>query len=93
MSLNSPMLSRRSCEIAASFGARAADYELHAGLQRAVTDKLATFLPELERPRGEVWPSRPTKYFLAIGSMFPSLADRVLRGYLRKVERANPPGR
>jgi malonyl-CoA O-methyltransferase len=51
MSLNSPMLSRRSCEIAASFGARAADYELHAGLQRAVTDKLATFLPELERPR------------------------------------------
>jgi malonyl-CoA O-methyltransferase len=51
MSLNSPMLSRRSAEIAASFGARAADYELHAGLQRAVADKLACLLPELERPR------------------------------------------
>ncbi|HXG78729.1 MAG TPA: methyltransferase [Methyloceanibacter sp.] len=45
------MLSRRSAAVAASFGARAADYELHAGLQRAVAGKLATFLPELERPR------------------------------------------
>jgi malonyl-CoA O-methyltransferase len=51
MSLNSPMLSRRSAEIAASFGARAASYELHAALQRAVADKLARFLPELESPR------------------------------------------
>jgi len=45
------MLSRRSAEIAASFGARAASYELHAGLQRAVADKLARLLPELDRPR------------------------------------------
>jgi len=51
MSLNSPILSRHSAEIAASFGARAESYELHAGLQRAVADKLARFLPELERPR------------------------------------------
>jgi malonyl-CoA O-methyltransferase len=45
------MLSRRSAEIAARFGARAASYELHAGLQRAVADKLASFLPERECPR------------------------------------------
>ncbi|HSD93270.1 MAG TPA: methyltransferase domain-containing protein [Methyloceanibacter sp.] len=45
------MLSRRSAEIAARFGARAGSYELHAGLQRAIADKLAGFLPELERPR------------------------------------------
>lgn len=45
------MLSRRSAEIAARFGAHAASYELHAGLQRAVADKLAGYLPELERPR------------------------------------------
>jgi malonyl-CoA O-methyltransferase len=45
------MLSRRSAEIAARFGARAGSYELHAGLQRAVADKLAGYLPELERPR------------------------------------------
>jgi malonyl-CoA O-methyltransferase len=51
MSLNSPMLSRRSAEIAARFGARASSYELDAGLQRAVADKLACFLPALDRPR------------------------------------------
>jgi malonyl-CoA O-methyltransferase len=51
MSLNSPMLSRRSAQVAASFGARAGSYELHAGLQRAVADKLARLLPALDRPR------------------------------------------
>ena len=45
------MLSRHSAEIAAGFGARAGSYELHAGLQRAIADRLARFLPELERPR------------------------------------------
>ena len=51
MSLNSPVLSRRSAEIAARFDARAGSYELHAGLQRAVADRLARFLPPLEQPR------------------------------------------
>jgi malonyl-CoA O-methyltransferase len=51
MSLNSPVLSRRSAAVAASFGARAGSYELHAGLQRAVADRLALALPQLERPR------------------------------------------
>lgn len=51
MSLNSPVLSRRSAAVAASFGARAGSYELHAGLQRAVADRLALELPQLERPR------------------------------------------
>jgi malonyl-CoA O-methyltransferase len=51
MSLNSPMLSHRSAQVAASFGARAESYELHAGLQRAVADKLARLLPALDRPR------------------------------------------
>jgi malonyl-CoA O-methyltransferase len=51
MSLNSPMLSRRSATIAARFGACAESYELHAGLQRAVADKLAGYLPELKQPR------------------------------------------
>ena len=46
MSLNSPVLSRRSAEIAASFGARARSYERHAGLQCAVADRLARLLPE-----------------------------------------------
>jgi len=49
--LNSPMLSRRSAEIAARFGARAESYELHAGLQRAVADRLARLLPPLDCPR------------------------------------------
>jgi malonyl-CoA O-methyltransferase len=51
MSLNSPILSRRSAEIAASFGARAESYERHAGLQRAIAERLARFLPEFESPR------------------------------------------
>lgn len=51
MSVNSPMLSRRSAEIAARFDARAAQYERHAGLQRAVAERLASFLPDLERPQ------------------------------------------
>ena len=45
------MLSRRSAAVAARFAARAASYELHAGLQRSIADRLADFLPELERPR------------------------------------------
>lgn len=51
MSLNSPILSRRSAEIAASFGARADSYEAHAGLQRDVARKLASLLPDREAPR------------------------------------------
>jgi len=45
------MLSRRSARIAARFDAQARSYELHAGLQRAVADKLARFLPPLDCPR------------------------------------------
>lgn len=51
MSLNSPILSRRSADIAASFGARAESYERNAGLQRAIAERLARFLPALESPR------------------------------------------
>jgi malonyl-CoA O-methyltransferase len=50
MSLNSPILSRRSAEIAARFGARAASYEAHAGLQAAVAQKLTAQLPDLSAP-------------------------------------------
>ncbi len=51
MSLNSPILSRRSAAIAARFGACAGSYEAHAGLQEAVADRLAKLLPDLEAPR------------------------------------------
>lgn len=44
------MLSRRSAKVVASFDARAESYERHAGLQRAVADRLALLLPDLERP-------------------------------------------
>ena len=50
MSLNSPVLSRRSAEIAASFGARAESYERHAGLQHAVAERLARLLPQRTSP-------------------------------------------
>jgi malonyl-CoA O-methyltransferase len=50
MSLNSPILSRRSAEIAARFGARAESYEAHAGLQEAVAKRLAGLLPDFDSP-------------------------------------------
>lgn len=50
MSSNSPILSRRSAEIAARFGARAGSYEQHAGLQMAVAGRLAALLPDFDRP-------------------------------------------
>jgi len=50
MSLNSPILSRRSAEIAARFGARAESYEAHAGLQQAVAKRLASLLPDFDTP-------------------------------------------
>jgi malonyl-CoA O-methyltransferase len=45
------MLSIRSAAVARSFGARAASYEEHAGLQRAVAERLALLLPPLASPR------------------------------------------
>jgi len=51
MSLNSPILSRRSAAIAARFGARAHVYEEHAGLQAAVAARLATHLPDFDAPK------------------------------------------
>lgn len=51
MSLNSPILSRRSAAIAARFGAKANVYEEHAGLQADIARRLATHLPFLDAPR------------------------------------------
>lgn len=51
MSLNSPILSRRSAEIAARFGAGAASYEARAGLQQDVARRLAALLPDVEAPK------------------------------------------
>jgi malonyl-CoA O-methyltransferase len=45
------MLSTRSAAIAQSFGARAASYDEHADLQRAVAERLACLLPPLASPR------------------------------------------
>jgi len=45
------MLPTRNAKIARNFGARAASYEAHADLQRAVAERLARCLPELSGPR------------------------------------------
>jgi short-subunit dehydrogenase len=49
----------------------------------------ARMLGAIERPCAEVWPSRPAKWLLGLGTVLPGLADRVMRGYLRRVEAAN----
>jgi malonyl-CoA O-methyltransferase len=41
----------RNATVARTFGARAASYEAHADLQRAVAERLARLLPPLARPR------------------------------------------
>ncbi len=51
MSLNSPLLYRRSALVAERFGARATSYERYADLQRGIAAKLTRLLPELQRPR------------------------------------------
>jgi len=45
------MLSKRSAAVASSFGARAASYEEHAGLQRTVAERLDLLLPPLASAR------------------------------------------
>jgi malonyl-CoA O-methyltransferase len=44
-------VSSRSAAIAARFDARASEYERYAGLQRAVAERLATLLPDFQKPR------------------------------------------
>jgi len=51
MSLNSPILSRRSAAIAARFGAKADEYEEQAGLQADVARRLAAHLPDFDAPK------------------------------------------
>jgi malonyl-CoA O-methyltransferase len=49
-SISHPSLNR-SAAIAGAFGARVAEYESHAGLQRVVAERLGKFLPPRSRPR------------------------------------------
>jgi malonyl-CoA O-methyltransferase len=44
------MTSNRSAAVAKNFGAHAASYDDHAGLQRIVAKRLASLLPQLEAP-------------------------------------------
>ncbi len=50
MSLNSPIISRRSAEVAERFGRHARRYEAHARLQASVAERLADMLPDLDAP-------------------------------------------
>ena len=51
MSLNSPLLSRRSAEVAARFGSIASSYEESADLQQRVALRLSCLLPDVPGPR------------------------------------------
>ena len=46
-----------------------------------------TMLRAIQRPRAEVWPSMPSGWVLSFGTLMPSLVDRVMRKYLKQVER------
>ncbi len=51
MSLNSPILSRRSAAVAAQFDAKAEVYDEYASLQARIAARLAKYLPDLAAPR------------------------------------------
>lgn len=40
----------------------------------------------IERPRAEVWPSRPSRFALSVATLFPTLGDRLMRKSLREME-------
>lgn len=62
----------------------------HVGSFSQTVEHVATrMLRAIERPCAEVWPSRATKWMLGLGAVFPGLTDRVMRGYLRRVEAEN----
>jgi short-subunit dehydrogenase len=43
----------------------------------------------IERPRPEVWPSRPSRFALGLSTLMPRMADRALARYRNRVESAN----
>ena len=45
----------------------------------------------VRRPRPEVWPSRPSRWLLGLGTLIPGLVDRGMRKFERQIADANRP--
>ena len=43
----------------------------------------------IERPRPEVWPHRASRWALGLATLAPRISDKLMKKYLREVERAN----
>jgi short-subunit dehydrogenase len=60
---------------------------------QTVEQVAAAMVRGIERPRGEVWPHRLSRWGLGLATLMPGLADRALARYHRRVAKANEQGR
>jgi short-subunit dehydrogenase len=58
-------------------------------VSQTVDQVAAAMIRGIERPRPEVWPHRPSRWALSLATLAPRLADRLMKKYMREVERAN----
>jgi short-subunit dehydrogenase len=72
--------------------------ENQTGMRRPVSDtkvrqSAATVARKMaraiERPRGEVWPMRPSRWVLSLQTLIPGITDRVMGRYFRQIDELN----
>jgi len=59
-------------------------------LQQTVEHVAKRMVAAIERPRPELWPSRPSRWVASLGTLLPRLMDKGMSSYLRKLQRVNP---
>jgi len=57
--------------------------------RQSVEHVIGCMVRAIEKPRAEVWPSKPTRWGLAMNGMFPTLGDPVLLKQMRDFQRIN----
>ena len=59
---------------------------------QTVEQVAAAMVRGIESPRPEVWPHRPSRWALGLATLAPRVADRLMKRYMRAVQRANESG-
>ncbi len=63
-----------------------------SGMSQTVEQVAVAMVSAIERPRGEVWPHRASRWALAFAALTPGLADRALSRYRRRIAAVNRRG-
>ncbi len=61
-----------------------------SGMSQTVEQVAVAMVSAIERPRGEVWPHRASRWALALAALTPGLTDRALSRYRRRIVAVNP---